>query len=95
MGDGGEGGDRIDILQGYLNKLFYFSNVSANLNTLAGTMYEDFFSACLSEKSKEAKANFTMKLTVAVTGCLCVLMVYLVEHMGAILQVGYSKNVTN
>lgn len=61
--------------------------MSASLNTLAGTLYEDFFAKCISKKSNTTKANFIMKITVVILGCICVIMVYLVEHLKGILQV--------
>lgn len=61
--------------------------MSAGLNTVAGTLYEDFFTKCISKKSSSTKANFIMKITVVFLGCVCVIMVYVIEHLKGILQV--------
>ncbi|KAK7603215.1 hypothetical protein V9T40_003214 [Parthenolecanium corni] len=66
------------------------STMSAGLNTLAGTLYEDFFSHYMSEKSKSIKASFILKMTVVSTGCIIILMVYIVQKLGSVLQVAIS-----
>lgn len=67
--------------------------MSAGLNTLAGTLYEDFFSHYMSEKSKSIKASFILKMTVVCTGCIIILMVYIVQKLGSVLQVSTGTKV--
>lgn len=61
--------------------------MSAGLNTLAGTFYEDFVTLRLPKKVSDSTASFIMKLIVVVFGCICVALVYVVEKLGPIMQV--------
>lgn len=67
--------------------LFKFSTMSAGLNTLAGTFYEDFVTLCLPKNVSDATASIVMKIVVVIFGCVCITMVYLVEKLGPIMQV--------
>lgn len=60
------------------------STMSANLNSLAGVMYEDYIRKFV--KHSDEKANNIMKLTIVVTGIYCVLMGLVVEEFSSILQ---------
>ena len=67
------------------------STMSANLNTVAGTIYEDFIVPWLPESNnKESRAANIMKATVVVIGLLCVALVFLVDQLGDIFQVSLS-----
>lgn len=67
------------------------STMSAGLNTVAGTIYEDFVQICLKgEKMSEAKASCTMKIIVLILGAISVVMVFVVERLGGILQMAIS-----
>lgn len=61
--------------------------MSAGINTVSGTLYEDFIQNCMPKNSTEAVASFIMKIIVVLIGIICVLLVYLVEKMGEIIQV--------
>jgi hypothetical protein len=62
--------------------------MSTSLNTLSGTIYEDFLSRWLPpDKQTEAAVNLILKLTVTVTGVLCVLLVFWIEKLGSVIQV--------
>lgn len=62
--------------------------MSAGLNTVSGTIYEDFVQMFLKgKKLSETKQNVIIKLTTLILGIFCILMVFLVEKMGAIFQV--------
>lgn len=62
--------------------------MSASLNTVAGTIYEDFVQFVLKgKKQSERQHNVMIKIIVLVLGLFCILMVYVVEHLGAIFQV--------
>jgi hypothetical protein len=70
--------------------------MSTSLNTLSGTVYEDFLSRWLpTDKQTEAAVNLILKLTVCVTGVLCVFLVFWIEKLGSVIQVtalqGHSK----
>lgn len=60
------------------------STLSAFLNCLSGTIYEDFIVKFMPAGTSEKSASNTLKLIVAVTGTLCTLLVFVVEHMGGI-----------
>lgn len=70
--------------------------MSACLNTVAGTIYEDFIQYMLKNKKvSETQQNFMIKMIVLVIGIFAVLMVFVVEKMGTIFQVSpeYSTGV--
>ncbi|CAH0545847.1 unnamed protein product [Brassicogethes aeneus] len=60
------------------------STMSAHLNTLAGTLYEDFFRKFLPPR---ISANNFIKSTVVVCGVICVAMVFIIEKLGGIIQI--------
>ncbi|CAK9805709.1 Sodium-coupled monocarboxylate transporter 2 [Anthophora quadrimaculata] len=63
------------------------STMSANLNTVAGTIYEDFIHPWLPESNnKEHRAANIMKATVVAVGLICVALVFLVDRLGDIFQ---------
>ncbi|XP_019875827.2 sodium-coupled monocarboxylate transporter 1 [Aethina tumida] len=61
------------------------STLSANLNCLAGTIYEDFLSTILTKHNSHKTAGYILKLIVIVAGIISTLMVYIVEHLGGLL----------
>lgn len=62
--------------------------MSTSLNTLSGTIYEDFLSQWLpTNKQTEGVVNVVMKLTVCVVGVICVVLVFWIERMGSVVQV--------
>ncbi|KAG8286367.1 hypothetical protein J6590_061581 [Homalodisca vitripennis] len=67
------------------------STMSASLNTVAGTIYEDFVQFILRGKQQsEAMQAFTLKVIVLVIGTICMALVPVVERLGAVLQVAVS-----
>ncbi|BET02958.1 Sodium:solute symporter family [Nesidiocoris tenuis] len=66
------------------------SSMSASLNTLAGTFYEDFLEPAFEVKPTEKKASFMMKVLVVLFGIICVCMVSVIERLGAILEISAS-----
>ncbi|PNF16521.1 hypothetical protein B7P43_G07192 [Cryptotermes secundus] len=67
------------------------SSMSTSLNTLSGTIYEDFLSRWLpTDKQTEVVVNFIMKLTVCVVGVVCVFLVFWIEKLGSVIQVGVT-----
>lgn len=61
--------------------------MSAHLNTLAGVLYEDFFSKFLPQKTTDEVANRIIKITVVVAGTICVALVFVVEKLGGVIQI--------
>lgn len=68
------------------------STLSAHLNCLAGTMYEDFISKWIAPGATEKKISYILKAIVAVAGIVCTLLVYVIERLGGILQLSMSFN---
>ncbi|KAJ8866441.1 hypothetical protein PR048_032284 [Dryococelus australis] len=64
------------------------STMSSHLNCLSATFYEDFVLPFVNKKTNlEKKAHVVLKIIVVLFGLMCVLMVYVIEHMGAIFDV--------
>ncbi|CAB3363685.1 Hypothetical predicted protein [Cloeon dipterum] len=63
------------------------SSMSTGLNSITGVLYEDFVKPTVKKPWSEAKASLLMKVVVVVVGTICVALVFLVERMGAIIQV--------
>ncbi|XP_018576921.1 sodium-coupled monocarboxylate transporter 1 [Anoplophora glabripennis] len=63
------------------------STLSANLNCLAGTIYEDFLKARLERKGPHKNAGYILKLIVVITGVVSTAMVYVVENLGGLLAI--------
>nr|XP_022901378.1 sodium-coupled monocarboxylate transporter 2-like [Onthophagus taurus] len=61
------------------------STLSAILNSLAATMYNDFLCNLLPNKIVKNHEATTLKFLVAILGVLCVSMVYIIEHLGTTL----------
>lgn len=69
-----------------------YSTMSASLNTVAGTLYEDFVQYVLKgKKQTDQQQNIALKLITLVVGIISVLMVFVVERLGTIVQV-YDYN---
>ncbi|XP_076635648.1 sodium-coupled monocarboxylate transporter 2 [Colletes latitarsis] len=67
------------------------STMSANLNTVAGTIYEDFIDPWLpNSNDKEARAANIMKGTVVVAGTVCMVLVFIVERLSDIFQLSVT-----
>ncbi|XP_057671542.1 sodium-coupled monocarboxylate transporter 2-like [Diorhabda carinulata] len=65
------------------------SSLSSNLNSLAGTLYEDFVKSRLNPKCMK-KSSFFLKLLVVIVGTIGTALVYGVEHLGGLLSLGIS-----
>ncbi|KAL0118114.1 hypothetical protein PUN28_009053 [Cardiocondyla obscurior] len=67
------------------------ATMSANLNTVSGTIYEDFISLRIPDSSKkEVLAANIMKGIVVIAGVISVGLVFLVEHLGSVFQIAIS-----
>lgn len=56
------------------------------MNAAAAIVLEDFCKGLMFKNISEKAANLLIKITVIVTGCMCVGLVYIVEKMGTVLQ---------
>ncbi|XP_047115232.1 sodium-coupled monocarboxylate transporter 2-like [Schistocerca piceifrons] len=66
------------------------SSMSGSLNSLSGTIYEDFVLPRVSDKISDEKVNFIMQGIVLAVGVICVALVFVVEKLGTVLELGYS-----
>ncbi|XP_063546879.1 sodium-coupled monocarboxylate transporter 1-like [Cydia strobilella] len=66
------------------------SSMSTGLNSLCGVIFEDLIRPAYNKPISEKTASFIMKIIVVVIGAICVVLVFLVEHMGALIQAGKS-----
>lgn len=70
------------------------STMSANLNSLAGIVYEDYVRKYIKVETDE-KANNIMKLIIVVTGIYCALMGFVVENFSSLLQLVMTVSSVN
>ncbi|KAJ9575559.1 hypothetical protein L9F63_007567, partial [Diploptera punctata] len=66
------------------------SSMSTNLNSLGATMYEDFIQPCIRKKISEKTVSYIIRFLVVMIGLFSVLMVFVVERLGAIIQLVYT-----
>ncbi|KAF9417612.1 hypothetical protein HW555_005319, partial [Spodoptera exigua] len=66
------------------------SSMSTGLNSMCGVIFEDLIRPAYNKPISERAASFIMKIIVVVVGFACVALVFLVEHMGALIQAGKS-----
>lgn len=57
---------------------------------MAAVFLEDFYKTFISKEISERWTYITMKSTVIIMGCLCVGLVFIVERLGAVLQLSMS-----
>uniref|UniRef100_A0A7G3AYE8 Putative sodium/solute symporter n=2 Tax=Lutzomyia longipalpis TaxID=7200 RepID=A0A7G3AYE8_LUTLO len=67
------------------------SSMSTSLNTLAGTIYEDFMRHRL-PKASEKQASNTMKIIVVILGLIQLACVFVVERMGTVFYLTLALN---
>ncbi|KAF2883309.1 hypothetical protein ILUMI_22869 [Ignelater luminosus] len=66
------------------------STMSTSINTLAGTIYEDFIRSRMPTDTSEKTASNIMKLIAVITGLISVALVFIVEKLGGVLEVSLS-----
>ncbi|XP_065162813.1 sodium-coupled monocarboxylate transporter 1-like [Atheta coriaria] len=66
------------------------SSLSTGLNSMAAVVLEDFYKTCFKKKLTDEQTYILMKSSVVVLGVICVVLVFLVEKMGAVLQLTAS-----
>ncbi|XP_069699573.1 sodium-coupled monocarboxylate transporter 2-like [Periplaneta americana] len=62
------------------------STMSSSLNSLGATLFEDFVRPCFKEKISDHRANIMIKCVVVVIGGICLAFVFVVDKLGAVLQ---------
>nr|XP_022915690.1 sodium-coupled monocarboxylate transporter 2-like isoform X2 [Onthophagus taurus] len=66
------------------------STLSAGMNCLGATIYEDFIKSFLGDNISDKKTSIILKLIVAAIGVLCTALVYVVEQLGNVLPLVLS-----
>ncbi|CAH1367576.1 unnamed protein product [Tenebrio molitor] len=66
------------------------STLSAFLNCVAGTLYEDFVLKVTGPIDDDKRAAYILKFLVCIVGVLCTLLVFIVERLGGILPLAVS-----
>jgi hypothetical protein len=59
---------------------------------MAAVILEDYYHFFFTKQLTEKQSSILMKLTVIIFGIICVSLVYVIEHLGAVLQVLFSNN---
>jgi Na+/proline symporter len=67
--------------------LFYPSSMSTGLNSMSAVVLEDFYKTWFNRQPSPQQTNILMKMVVVVMGAICVGLVFVVERLGAVLQV--------
>ncbi|XP_017008571.2 sodium-coupled monocarboxylate transporter 1 [Drosophila takahashii] len=72
------------------------SSLSTCLNSMSAVVLEDFVKPYVKKPLSSSAINWIMRLVVVGVGALCVCLVYVVEHMGTVLQLTMSlEAITN
>lgn len=72
------------------------SSLSTCLNSMSAVVLEDFVKPFVRSPLSEMAINWIMRSVVVFVGALCVGLVYVVEHMGTVLQLTMSlEAITN
>ena len=66
------------------------SSLSTGLNAMSAVVLEDFCKPFMKNEISESMSKYIMRGTVLVLGVLSVCLVYVVQHMGAVLQLSMS-----
>lgn len=66
------------------------STLSACMNCLAGSVYEDFVSPFMPKDISQKQVSNILKLLVMIIGIISTAMVFVIEHMGSILPINYA-----
>lgn len=62
------------------------SSLSTSLNSMAAVVLEDFYKPFSKSPISERKSAIIMRSTVAISGIISVALVYVVQHMGSVVQ---------
>ena len=72
--------------------IFFFityidSTMSTGLNSMTGVIYEDMIKVFYKKELSEAEASNVMKVIVVLLGLLCVILVFVIEQLGTLIEV--------
>lgn len=70
------------------------SSLSSGLNSMSAIVLEDYFKPFMKNELSERATSLIMRGTVLVLGALAVAMVYVVQHLGSVLQLSMSVPAT-
>ena len=70
------------------------SSLSTGLNSMSAVVLEDFFKPLCDNELSEKATSYIMRGTVFVLGILSVVLVYVVQHLGSVLQLSMSVPAT-
>lgn len=68
----------------------YFSTLSATMNCVAATIYEDFVSPFISNRISQKCVSNILKLIVVIVGVVSISLVFVIEHLGGLLALSIS-----
>uniref|UniRef100_A0A1B6DZY1 Sodium-coupled monocarboxylate transporter 1 n=1 Tax=Clastoptera arizonana TaxID=38151 RepID=A0A1B6DZY1_9HEMI len=72
------------------------SSMSTGLNSMAAVTLEDFYKPFIKPQPTNRESTILMRFVVVVIGIVCVCLVYVVENLGAVLQLAISLSaITN
>ncbi|KAJ4433269.1 hypothetical protein ANN_15528 [Periplaneta americana] len=71
------------------------STMSTTLNSLGATLFEDFVRPCLKVKISDKTSNNIIKLLIIIIGGVCVVMVFLVDKIGGVVQGAIAGSITS
>ncbi|KAI4470152.1 sodium-coupled monocarboxylate transporter [Holotrichia oblita] len=66
------------------------SGLSASLNCLAATIYQDFISPFIPNSTSQERVSLYLKLLVVILGILAIACVFIVEKLGGLLALTFS-----
>lgn len=66
------------------------SSLSTGLNSMSAVLLEDFFKPYCKKPLTESQTRYIMKGVVVIFGTICVALVFVVEHLGSVLQLSIS-----
>lgn len=66
------------------------SSLSTGLNSMSAVILEDFVKSFIKKPLTEKQTHYVMRFVVAIFGAICVCLVFLVEKLGAVLQLSIS-----
>ena len=61
--------------------------MSSMLNSLGATLFEDFVRPCIKKTIPDETINKIIKCVVVIIGAVCLLLVFVVDKFGSVLQV--------
>lgn len=66
------------------------SSLSTGLNSMSAVFLEDFYKPYVNKPLTEKHTRYIMRGVVVVFGVICVALVFVVEHLGSVLQLSIS-----